>query len=193
MKVQTEFFDKEFKKAIKDYQKAAGKDLPTVLNQVAVDLCFKAASKQKSVRKSKLNPHDPDNYAANKKKSHLMFALLNTKEGRRKGKGSTRKEKARSLYKIRQSSRGYIKAGFLAMAKKGGANVRINITPEMLADARFKKATPSSPIVYMRHGALGSTTLASKAMAAAIPAARANLLRRLDRKLAALAKRHSAR
>jgi hypothetical protein len=197
----------EFNEALRQYADAyKNKDIPDIINQAAVDVCFKAAAKTRGAKVSSINK-----FAPNKKgyPGRLFYALQNSAKisnttkvrtgiGRsrkdRKFTGS-RSDRAWALYNKRIASIKYIATGWIGAAQKLGAKTRVQPSSNLLRDCRGEKATRLKFYADLTNGAIqsGALSFAKDALETALREVAAKKKERALARLEKLNAKHSAK
>jgi hypothetical protein len=197
----------EFNQALRQYADAyTNKDIPDIINQAAIDVCFTAAAKTRGAKVSSINK-----FAPNKKgyTGRLFYALQNSAKIRNTtkvrtgiGKGrkdqkwtGSRSDRAWALYNKRISSIKYIATGWIGAAQKLGARTRVQPSPELLKDCKADKARSGKPYCDIVNGAVksGALPFAKTALEIALLKVTAKKKERALARLAKLNAKHSAK
>lgn len=177
----------EFESALRLYQDATNKAVPDILNRAAVNIAFKAMAKTKMTPVSKIRKHDPTK-RPEKRNTRLLYAV--TAKARA---GSTDGGRAAKEFAKRNSSRGYIKAGWAAVIRLAGKSSRVEPSPAMLQDSEFNAATVFKRAAEIANGAKGAEKVGLPALQAAVKIVSKDMETYALKKMGKIARDHSAK
>ena len=207
--IDISFETKELTRALELYQEATGKDAADIVNRMAKDACFKAASKTKKVRKARIDKHDPTKRPS-KYPNRLFYAVAAKRGPLRKTQGQIsrqkadggvsrrvfkggREERALQYFNQAQQSRGYIAAGWLGVLRKMGVNTKIKPSEVLIRDALWRPATPNNPVAIIGNGANRAEEFGVDGLRAGLKFAAADKKKYALKKLAKTAEEFSGR
>ena len=181
------FENKEFTRAIQQYEEASGKELAQILDDKGKDVCFFSAREIESGDPSREHP-----------KGSIIYHALASSGGTRFGtavKGQGNKKLADKIYNRRRRSKGYSRAIFVKMA--GDLGARLTVKAGKIRYAGADKAKPGiKPFVLLRVDGLEKThveNVLQPAIDRALPKVAADMNKYTQRKLSAIAKKHSGK
>ena len=193
--LEVQLVDKEFRQALQDYQKASGKEFPEVINRAARNVAFRAISYTPKARLSKFKKYEPGSPTNTGRLLHAL-ATKGTRLGKKK-KGEGNLALAQKLYASKLQSRGYIAAGWLKAVKDLGGQPRgrlVQLRPGGKASkGGARKATVARLYADIFNTSTGAEIVGQQALLRAVDFVAKDMRTYIDRKLARIAKRHSAR
>lgn len=188
--------DAEFTKAFRQYAELSSKTMTESINKVAIDLCFKAAAQMPSGDPSREHPKGAKIYhvlAAGGKRSKNGESL-ETKLGKAvKGKGN--RILADKIFNRRRRSKGY--SAVICRKIAGDLGARLSVRAGKIKYASGKRAVKSiKPFAVLDVKGLEKThvdDVIQPAFERAMRIVTAKMVRRVNKKLAEAAKKHSGR
>jgi hypothetical protein len=195
MQFGIEILDKEFRDALGQYQKASGKTFAEVINKKAKDVALRSVQFTPKARLNKIRKYEPNGRSYARKLLHAR-ATQGTRLGKAK-KGEGNKPLAEKLYKSRLQSRGYIAAGWIKAARELGAPPSRGVA-KLQKGGRANKggakpANPSKLFCDILNMSIGAETVGLEPLQRALDFVKKDMQQYIDRKLAPVAKKYSAR
>ena len=185
----------EFQRAMKEYQKATGKDAADILNHFGGDVALRCAGAL--TKKAPLTKAGVGKYAPGKGKAYeqrLYFAKAASR-GIKKGDGAMTGA-AKKGYNKARSSTGYHRAGWINAARDLGKNPRSRPVPGLLADKGYgTKARTTALTAFIKNFAEGADVVPEQfgALQKAINIVAKRELQYAQRKLQKTATRYSGK
>ena len=195
MELDVEILDDEFRRALKQYQQASNKTFSEVINKKAKDVALRSVQFTPKARLNKIRKYEPNGRSYARKILHAR-ATMGTRLGKAK-KGEGNKPLAEKLYKSRLQSRGYIAAGWIKAARDLGAPPPRGIAKLQKGGRANKgkaiKATPAKLFCDIFNMSIGAETVGLEPLKRALDFVRKDMQKYIDRKMAPVAKKYSAR